>query len=519
MKRSHWTWATLLVAAGLAAWRAGSGSHTVRAQQGASPRVFVALATGSQEAPAAVDTLGVAFGRFVLSADGRELSYTVYLPSGLRGKFAAMHLHRGRWDQVGPVIYPLPAPTDGKATGTISFNPSDEADLASQGLYLNIHTDVFPAGEIRGQVVSSPDAGIGEHVAQGPSARVFVALATGSEEIPLAVDTLGVAFGRFVLSGDGQQLSYTVYLPSELKGKVTDMHLHRGMSGEVGPVVYPLPAPTEGKATGTVSFNPSDEADLASQRLYLNIHTDANPEGEVRGQVVSSPDAGIGEEAPQNAVSFADEIQPIFNAKCSCHTDRFPSMGMNLEPGQAYANIVNVKSGESSLDRIEPFDPSKSYMIYKLHGTQRNVGGSGARMPLGATPLDQPSIDLITRWVQEGARNTAAEDTSVSLVIDRPRLEFGKVLGRRKALEKLMLRNEGTRSVTGTVGTLTAPFTLVTGGGDFSLATGAERDIVVEFAPTSGGGPGKFQATLIITSKTPRASELKVSITGEAVGI
>ena len=30
------------------------------------------------------------------------------------------------------------------------------ASLNAQGFYLNIHTDAFPAGEIRGQVVPSP---------------------------------------------------------------------------------------------------------------------------------------------------------------------------------------------------------------------------------------------------------------------------------------------------------------------------------------------------------------------------
>jgi hypothetical protein len=87
----------------------------------------------------------------------QKLNYEIYV-SGLKGKFAAMHLHRGRPGQAGPVIYPLTVPFDSNnvSKGTIDFKPEDDADLASQNFYFNLHTDLFPAGEIRGQVVASP---------------------------------------------------------------------------------------------------------------------------------------------------------------------------------------------------------------------------------------------------------------------------------------------------------------------------------------------------------------------------
>jgi hypothetical protein len=180
------------------------------------------------------------------------------------------------------------------------------------------------------------------------------------------------------------------------------MHLHRGRIGQTGPVVYPLAEPVNGQSKGQVAFNAADEADLASQGFYFNIHTDLFPEGEIRSQVVAAP---VAQAPAEPQVSFSQEIQPIFNASCSCHMGRFATEGMDLASGQAFANIVNVKSRQSALDRIEPGDPAKSYMIHKLRNTQRTVGGTGVRMPFGGAALAPARIQLIEKWITQGAQN------------------------------------------------------------------------------------------------------------------
>jgi hypothetical protein len=78
---------------------------------------------------------------------------------------------------------------------------------------------------------------------------------------------------------------------------------------------------------------------------------------------------------------------------------------MNLSQGQAYANIVNVQSNESSLLRVRPSQPDSSYLVHKIQGTQSNVGGSGGQMPLGRNPLSQAQIDTIRQWIADGAPN------------------------------------------------------------------------------------------------------------------
>lgn len=239
-------------------------------------------------------------------------------------------------------------------------------------------------------------------LAQGntPQPVELLVLATGSQEIP-SVDTLAVAFGRLTLSADRKTLSYDILI-SGLKGKFTGMHLHRGRFGQDGPIVYPLAEPVNGQSKGRVDFNAErDEADLLSQGFYLNIHTDLFPAGEIRGQVVVAPQPPVA----TATVSFARDIQPIFVTSCSCHTGRFPSEGLNLEPANAFANIVRVKSRQSPLNRVEPGKPAESYLLHKLNGTQRSVGGSGSRMPLVGGPLAPARIQLITTWIQEGALN------------------------------------------------------------------------------------------------------------------
>lgn len=150
------TRAGLLAALALAGGLLAAGPNALWAQTGKSePQVFLALATGAQETPS-VDTPAVGFARFTLTADGK-LNYEVVVSGLLRGTPTAMHLHRGKAGVAGDVIYPLTTPSPTAATtGSVDFKAADLADLTSQGLYLNIHTDVFPAGEVRGQVVLSP---------------------------------------------------------------------------------------------------------------------------------------------------------------------------------------------------------------------------------------------------------------------------------------------------------------------------------------------------------------------------
>jgi hypothetical protein len=129
--------------------------RTLRAQEETpQPRAFLVLATGGQETPS-VDSPGVASGRLTLSADRKQVTYDLVI-GDLKGKVTGIHLHRGRAGQEGPVVYSLSEPVGEQVRGQIELNPADEADLLTQEFYLDLHTDLFPNGEVRGQIVRDP---------------------------------------------------------------------------------------------------------------------------------------------------------------------------------------------------------------------------------------------------------------------------------------------------------------------------------------------------------------------------
>lgn len=103
-------------------------------------------------------------------------------------------------------------------------------------------------------------------------------------------------------------------------------------------------------------------------------------------------------------ISFANQIQPLLNERCVvCHITGAENGELNMEPGLALGNLVNVPSTESRLNLITPGNPQASYLIHKLRGTHIEVGGRGDQMPFGAEPLEDDQLALITKWIEDCA--------------------------------------------------------------------------------------------------------------------
>jgi hypothetical protein len=111
-------------------------------------------------------------------------------------------------------------------------------------------------------------------------------------------------------------------------------------------------------------------------------------------------------QAPAPAVSFSQDILPIFNSigGCTnCHVGSFPSEGLNLTAGQAFNNLVNVASRQRpNFRRVLPGNANDSYIVMKLTGDTRITG---ARMPFGGRPLSEANINLIRQWINANAPN------------------------------------------------------------------------------------------------------------------
>lgn len=155
--------------------------------------------------------------------------------------------------------------------------------LLADSIYVNIHTAANPSGEIRGQVIAKAGS--------GATARY-----TGLAEVP-PVTTTASATASLVATPTGLNYEITV---NGLSGPITGAHFHQAGIGVNGPVVRDITSTFAGnRAIGTWGVNdvtqPFTEAlraALVAGQIYLNIHTSANPGGEVRGQCLI--DAGAG---------------------------------------------------------------------------------------------------------------------------------------------------------------------------------------------------------------------------------
>lgn len=105
-------------------------------------------------------------------------------------------------------------------------------------------------------------------------------------------------------------------------------------------------------------------------------------------------------------VSFAQDIQPILSTYCAgCHVsgglaDR-EGIALRLVAGQSYGGLVNQRSvQDDSFTLVVPGDSSQSLMWMKVSMDDPPVG---ARMPFQLPPLDDARIELIRRWIDEGA--------------------------------------------------------------------------------------------------------------------
>ncbi|MET0544147.1 MAG: CHRD domain-containing protein [Variovorax sp.] len=112
----------------------------------------------------------------------------------------------------------------------------------------------------------------------------FSGTMNAASEVPPNM-TRGSGMAEAWLDKDTNVLKYRITY-SGLSGPATMAHFHGpAAAGANAGVVLPFAnaaSPIEGQATLT----PAQAADLLSGRWYANIHTAANPAGEIRGQML-----------------------------------------------------------------------------------------------------------------------------------------------------------------------------------------------------------------------------------------
>jgi CHRD domain len=130
--------------------------------------------------------------------------------------------------------------------------------------------------------------------------QYFNARLTGSAQVP-PVQTNALGFADLDVTAGGDRLEYDIYV-TNIEG-VTQAHIHRGSSSETGPVIAPFlnaSTPT-GPVNGELTDGFITSADLMGPlqgrqmsdlialmqngTAYVNVHTEQNPDGEIRGTI------------------------------------------------------------------------------------------------------------------------------------------------------------------------------------------------------------------------------------------
>jgi hypothetical protein len=247
---------------------------------------------GAHEVPS-VNTEGVGIAGLTLNAT-RDTLFVNISVNGFDSPITGIHLHKGAEGNNGPIVLHLTPYLQGSRVNTYFSGTALPDTLISHllggGYYVNVHTEDHPGGEIRGQLSLEKDWG-------------FTANLNGAQEVP-AVTTDAIGQGMFKLSKDKSKLIVHV-LAHGLSGKIISAHFHKGSVGVAGPIVKDLTPFISGKAIDTEVDSSGILNDLLSGNLYVNLHTDSNKTGEIRGQLV--PDsrnlifdakADAGQEAP-----------------------------------------------------------------------------------------------------------------------------------------------------------------------------------------------------------------------------
>ena len=113
------------------------------------------------------------------------------------------------------------------------------------------------------------------------------------------------------------------------------------------------------------------------------------------------------------AISYYEEIRPILQAHCQgCHQ---PAKSASAGKYVMTSFDLVMKAGESESAPVVPGKPDESYLVQLI--TPEN---GQAEMPKGKKPLSGAEIDLIRRWIAEGAKNDTPANAQVQFDAEHP---------------------------------------------------------------------------------------------------
>ncbi len=223
--------------------------------------------SGANENPAVTTTAsGMVEGSY--NKTSKKLTYKVtywnITPS-------AMHIHKGFAGTDGGVEFTITVPATSPAEASVTLTEAQEADLLAGKYYVNVHTSTNPNGELRAQILTNDIV-------------LYQNALTGGNQVPAVTTTsTGTFYGTFNKST--KIMNYTFVYSGVAPNAA---HIHDGLAGTTGGVAFTLTTPTVGTTSGTTgTFSSTQESNLEAGKLYVNVHTATNANGEVRAQLAN----------------------------------------------------------------------------------------------------------------------------------------------------------------------------------------------------------------------------------------
>lgn len=187
------------------------------------------------------------------------------------------HIHSGFAGENGDVLFAF-EPGQSANTFELPETQLDDETLArllDGGLYINVHTDEFPAGEMRAQVLVN-------------DTKVRVFDISPVQQVPQLVSPAS-GTGYITLNQEDDLLLLNV--STTIDDPILAAHIHMGTVGSNGdPIVNLMPLENDQTIlTSDVQAVDQDFIDaILADDTYVNLHTEAFPGGELRGQIVTT---------------------------------------------------------------------------------------------------------------------------------------------------------------------------------------------------------------------------------------
>jgi len=109
----------------------------------------------------------------------------------------------------------------------------------------------------------------------------------------------------------------------------------------------------------------------------------------------------VARSSAQEPVSFHREIKPILARQClGCH------QGASRQAELSLASVKDIEAGGRKGAALAAGAPEKSLIVSYI------TGESKPQMPFGGKPLPDDQIELIRRWIREGAKDDSPADAA-----------------------------------------------------------------------------------------------------------